>query len=140
MVIIKIPNQIYHVPVNVFIGEYSSYKNYLLNCYDVSLSDDEDGRNAGCVVPVEDNDGCSIITMWLDKLSNNDYTSLSSLTHESIHAANALFDIIGAKRDDKNDEHLAYVSQYIFKQTIVTFNKNITIKKKNNNRKGIKKE
>ena len=123
MVIIKIPNQIYAIPVHVFIGEYDKYYNYILNNYDTTIVDNGE-KALGVTVPVKDKEGCSIITLWLSRFKSNDSNDLSILTHECVHASNMIFDKIGVKIDSDNDEHVAYMTQYLFYQTVRTYNKN----------------
>ena len=49
---------------------------------------------------------------------------LGFIVHESIHAANWIFENIGLVQDVKNDEAVAYTAQYIFDRIVGYMRKN----------------
>lgn len=52
----------------------------------------------------------------------DDYISL--LAHEAIHVCNFIYENIGAKLDIENDEHQAYVTQWILSEMLNFLDKN----------------
>lgn len=128
MIAIKIPNRIYHIPIHVFIGKYNDYNRYIKNTFKTIIEDNGDKAD-GITVPIKDDGLCNIITVWLSRLNINDAYDLSVLTHECVHASTMIFEKIGAKIELDNDEHVAYMSQYIFEQTVLSYKLNKKSKK-----------
>jgi len=58
------------------------------------------------------------IVIWVKHF---DIKHLDCLTHETIHAANFIFQCKGIQSDNENDEALAYLVQWIFKNCMRHF-------------------
>ena len=53
------------------------------------------------------------IVMWF-----NDFNNAGEIVHESLHAANFIFDYIGYEVRPDNDEVAAYLTEWIFRQAV----------------------
>lgn len=90
------------------------FERYMKDNYQVTF-DDLDKYNGGVRV-IQNEHKHSIILLWVRK--SNPIEELSNLSHESVHASNAILSDAGVKIDTDNDELQAYHSSMIFRETL----------------------
>lgn len=65
--------------------------------------------------------GTTIAAVWHDKgdvffTYNPNLLTLGGIVHESLHVANHIFEMKGIHADETNDEHVAYLMQWVFER------------------------
>jgi hypothetical protein len=102
MMKIKIRVPMYFAEITVLIGEYKEMilvapnpaKPHMADTYMARTLHNFDGKKNHVVI-------------------HSRSAAISVIAHEAVHAASFIFDQIGAKADFNNDEHVAYLVQYI---------------------------
>jgi hypothetical protein len=90
--------------------EYDEYRAYLEEHFGEELEDDEDEATKAICVGI---DHAKVVTMWF-----SNYDDLPVVVHECVHAANFVFDYICHNQGTDNDEPMAYLTEWIFKQAL----------------------
>lgn len=92
----------------VYDCELDEFRSYLEEHFGEII---EDEYCRALCVGIED---AKVVAMWF-----SDYDNLPEIVHESVHAANFVFNYICHEQGTKEDEPMAYLTEWIFKNALI---------------------
>jgi hypothetical protein len=117
-------NNMYGVPVTIFIGSYAESESYLHRNFGLERS--EQRYYGGTTSLMTDTkNGHSFVYIWMPHY-NHTIDEMGTLTHECTHAAMRILEACSIPVTYKDHESLAYLQSYIFMEALAAMRHRIS--------------